>query len=108
MIRALWFLIKVGVVVAIAVWLAEQEGSIVIDWAPYKLTFHVGLFLFSLFVLLFLSNLLFSVIKGTLDLPKSLRRYKDITDREKGYRALTIGLTAIAAGVQGLLGFVRA
>jgi HemY protein len=98
MIRALWFLIKVGVVVAIAVWLAEQEGSIVIDWAPYKLTFHVGLFLFSLFVLLFLSNLLFSVIKGTLDLPKSLRRYKDITDREKGYRALTIGLTAIAAG----------
>lgn len=98
MIRALWFLIKVGVVVAIAVWLAEQEGTIVIDWAPYKLTFHVGLFLFSLFILLFVSNLLFSIIKGTLDLPKSLRRYKDITDREKGYRALTIGLTAIAAG----------
>ncbi|MCB1840333.1 MAG: heme biosynthesis protein HemY, partial [Alphaproteobacteria bacterium] len=98
MIRALWFLIKVSIVVAIAVWLAEQKGTIVIDWAPYKLTFHVGMFLFALFVLLFLSNLLFSIIKGTLDLPKSLRRYKDITDREKGYRALTIGLTAIAAG----------
>ncbi|MCB1592501.1 MAG: heme biosynthesis protein HemY [Alphaproteobacteria bacterium] len=98
MIRALWFLVKASVVVAIAVWLADQEGSIVIDWAPYKLTFHVGVFLLALFVLLFLSNLIFSVIKGILDMPKSFQRYRDITNREKGYRALTIGLTAIAAG----------
>lgn len=98
MIRALWFLVKAALVVAVAVWLAEQEGTIVIDWAPYKLTFHVGMFLFSLFVLMFLSNLLFSIIKAILDMPKSMRRYKDITDRERGYRALTIGLTSIAAG----------
>ncbi len=98
MIRALWFLVKAALVVAIAVWLAEQEGTIVIDWAPYTLTFHVGAFIFALFVLMFFSNLLFSIIKGILDMPKSFRRYRDITDREKGYRALTIGLTAIAAG----------
>ena len=72
MIRALWFLVKASVVVAIAVWLADQEGSIVIDWAPYKLTFHVGVFLLALFVLLFLSNLIFSVIK--IELKRNMNR----------------------------------
>ncbi len=98
MLRAIWFLVKVSIVVAAAVWVAEQDGTITIDWEPYKITVHVGFFILLLFALLFLSNLLFFVIKGTLDFPEKLRRYRDITGREKGYRALTIGLTSVAAG----------
>lgn len=98
MIRSLWFLVKVSLFVSLVIWVAEQKGSISIDWAPYKLTFHVGFFFMFVLALVVVGILLFSFIKALLDFPKTMERYQNITDRERGYRALTIGLTAVAAG----------
>tara|TARA_B100001989_G_scaffold252206_1_gene233499 strand:- start:347 stop:1726 length:1380 start_codon:yes stop_codon:yes gene_type:complete len=98
MIRALWALAKISIVVAVVVWIAERPGTITIDWMEYKLSFHVGFFLLVLLGLIILGITIFSLIKYVLDMPKNIQRYNDIRDKDKGLKALTIGLSAVASG----------
>ncbi len=98
MIRAIWVLAKIGIVVALVVWIAERPGTITIDWMQYKATFHVGFFLLVLLLIIIIGVIIFSAIKAVLDLPKRLARYRDMKDKDKGIKALTLGLTAVAAG----------
>ncbi|PCJ98206.1 MAG: heme biosynthesis protein HemY [Zetaproteobacteria bacterium] len=98
MIRALWALAKTGVVVALVLWVAERPGTISIDWMQYKVTFHVGLFLLFMMAIVVVGIIIFTLIKTALDMPKTMLRYRDITNKDKGMRALSIGLTAVAAG----------
>ncbi len=98
MIRAIWSLLKIGIVIAFVIWVAERPGTITIDWLQYKATFHVGFFILAMFIIVILGIFIFSIIKSALDLPKDLARYRDITAKDKGLKALTIGLTAVAVG----------
>ncbi len=98
MIRTLITLIKIALVVAAVVWIADNPGTIRIDWLDYKLTFHIGMFIFALFVLVVLGIIVFSFIKAVLDMPKTMVRYRDMTGKEKGLKAMAIGLSAVAAG----------
>ena len=98
MIRALWTLVKISIVVAAVVWIAEHPGTIQIVWLEYDMTIHIGFFLFALLVLVVAGIVIFSMVKGALDMPKTLVRYRDMTNKDKGFKALTIGLTAVAAG----------
>ena len=98
MFRALLFMVKVGLLVAIAVWVADRPGSVRIEWLEYTFTVHLGLFLLVMLGATLLSIFLYNVIRTFADLPKSYRRYLEIRRKDKGYRALTLGLTAVAAG----------
>ena len=98
MIRAFWALIKISLVVAAVLWIAENPGTMTIDWMDYKVTFHVGFFLASLFVVVVLGIMIFSFFKFILDMPKNMTRYRDMTNKDKGIKALTLGLAAVAAG----------
>lgn len=98
MIRALLTLLKIGIFVAAVVWLAEHPGTIAIDWLDYKVTFHVGFFFAAMLVLIAIGITLFSIIKTALDMPKNMTRYRDMTYKDKGARAIALGLTAVAAG----------
>ena len=98
MIRTVLTLAKIGVFLAAVIWVAEHPGTVEIDWLDYNLEFHIGFFLASLIVLLALGIIFFALIKGTLDLPKTLRRYKMMTGKDKGLKAFAIGLSAVAAG----------
>ncbi len=103
MYRALIFLIKAALVVALVVWIAEREGSVRLNWidsqgADIAVNINLGLFLLGLLGLMLFSLLLFRIFKGFADFPKSWKRYKEITNKDKGFRALTLGLTAVAAG----------
>lgn len=98
MIKAIWTLLKISVVVGVCVWIADRPGTIAIDWMDYKFTFHVGFFFLAMLVVVVLGILIFSIIKTILDFPKKMSRYKDITGKEKGMRALAIGMAAVAAG----------
>ena len=98
MIRALWTLVKISIVVAVVLWVAERPGTITIDWMQYKLTFHVGFFLLSVMAVVVVGIFIFSIIKYALDLPKNIQRYSDIKDKDKGLKALTLGMCAVASG----------
>ncbi len=98
MIRVIWFLIQLGLIIAFALWLAENPGYVEIDWLDYTLNVHVGLFFVGMLVFLFLFLTVYSVLKTFFMLPSARRQRKEVTDRDKGYRALTLGLSALAAG----------
>lgn len=98
MIRALFFFIKVAVIVAVAVWVAERPGTVTFDWLDTKVTMHTGLFFLIGLGTIILALTLFRILNWLAHLPKMMGRYKGDTAREKGYRALTLGLTAVAAG----------
>ncbi len=95
MIKAIWFMVKVGVLVALALWVAENPGFVEMAWLDYKLRIHVGVFLIALIAVILLSIFLYRAIRTFVDFPKSFRRYQEVKHRDKGYRALTLGLTAV-------------
>ena len=98
MIKALWFLLKIAALIALVIWIAERPGSVRLEWLDYVFTIHVGLFLLIGLATIILAIFIYQAIKGFIDFPKSYRRYAEIRAREKGYKALTLGLTAVAAG----------
>lgn len=98
MIRALWFAVKIGALIALAIWIAERPGTVRIEWVEYTIIIHIGLFLLGALAFVLLTLFIYQTIKTFVDFPKSLARYNEIKDKEKGYQALTRGLTAVAAG----------
>ncbi len=98
MIKTLWFMVKIGALVALALWVAERPGFVTVEWLGYDIRAHVGLFLVALLAVILLSIFIYNIIKTFVDFPKSYRRYNEVKRFEKGYRALTIGLSAVAAG----------
>ncbi len=98
MIRALLFAVKVGLIAAAAVWVAQRPGTVEVDWLGYQVTAHVGLALFALLVgalfLLFLHRIALAIA----GIPGSWKKRRERKSHEKGYQALTQGLTAVAAG----------
>ncbi len=103
MIKALWFAVKVGAIIALAVWIAERPGTMRLEWVDLQnndiaVSIHIGLFLLLALAFVLLSIFIYQTIKTFVDFPKSMARYNEVKTREKGYQALTRGLTAVAAG----------
>lgn len=98
MIKALWFMLKVAVIVGVVLWVAERPGTVRVEWLDYTFTVHVGLFLLAILALIVSSIFIYRVVRAFVTFPSSLRYYNQVKGRDKGYRALTIGLTAVAAG----------
>src|SRR5262245_32096214 len=99
MFRAFSFLVKLGLLVAAAVWIAGQQGTVKIDWGRYTVVFpHVGFFVLTVLVAILLAIFAYRTIQTFAHFPRSWRRYQEIRNKQKGLRALTLGLTAVAAG----------
>ena len=98
MIQTLWFFIKIGLIVGISVWVATQPGSVEMKFMGYNVVLDAGLF-FILVLGLFLSILfILRVIRAIFSVPKAVSKYHQEDKRRKGFRALTKGLVAVAAG----------
>ncbi len=96
--RVIFYLVKVGLLIAAAIWLAERPGQLTLDWFHHRIEMPVGL-------AIGLLALCFLVLLGLWNLWRFLRRaprefslYRQNRRRTKGHRALTQGLLAIAAG----------
>lgn len=100
MLRALWFLIKAGVLVALALWLAAQvgTGSVSITWRGYLVETTPGVLVLAALGLSAVVMLATSLVRFVFSLPQRWRRFRRDVGREDAYRALTQGLVAVAAG----------
>src|SRR5215470_3957237 len=96
--RWLFFLVKVGVVAVAAVWVAQRPGHVSFVWLGYRLDTSIGVLLAALLLLL----LLFILLQGFWRLvwrgPRDLGRLRSERKRRQGYRALSQGMAAVAAG----------
>lgn len=98
MLRALWLILRLALLVAGVIKIADIPGNVQIDWQDYTFTINLGFFILMAIAFVLLTIFIFQVIKTFVDFPKSLRRYNEVRRFEKGYKALTQGLTAVAAG----------
>ncbi len=98
MIKSLWFMVKIIALVAITVWIAGQPGEVVIEWGDYTFTILMGAFIALFIGVVFLAVTLFRIVHFIASIPAILRRRAEERARHRGLRALTIGLSAVAAG----------
>jgi HemY protein len=96
--RWLFFLIKVGVVAVLAVWVAEHPGHVSFVWLGYRVDTRIGVLLAILLVLLLLFMLLHGLWRLVWRGPRDLGRLRAERKRQQGYRALSQGMAAVAAG----------
>jgi HemY protein len=98
MLRAFWFLIKLCLLLGVIVWLLERPGNIKIEWLGYIIETSVGVAVACLIALIALWTFAYRLWRAFVSVPAVYRRYQISARREKGYRAVTSGLVAIAAG----------
>lgn len=98
MFRALWFLIQVGLVVAAAVWISQRPGFVVVEWLDYRLSAQIGIFLLGIAVVVIAALALYKILSVIFSVPGRIAAHRREGARKRGYRAMTRGFVAIAAG----------
>jgi len=98
MIRGLVFFLKLAVLVAVAVWLADQPGEAVITWQGYRVETSVGILLLIVAAVAVIAALTYRFWGGLLGVPGGIAQFWRDRRRQHGYRALTQGMVAVAAG----------
>jgi HemY protein len=96
--RGILFFIKLGVLVALAVWLAEQPGTVAIDWLGYRVETTVGLLILAVALVTVVLGLVYRFYRGLRRAPAEIGRSLGGSRRKRGYKALTNGMVAVAAG----------
>ncbi len=96
--RTAWFFVKVAIVVAAAVWLADRPGRVSIDWLGYNIDLAVGTALAILVVFILLLYLLWRLWHMVARAPSGFVLFRRNRRQAKGFKALTKGLVAVAAG----------
>lgn len=98
MVKLIGYAILLALLVSGAVWLADHPGSVQIDWLDYRLSTNVPILLL---LLLAVSGGLFFLIRAVaaiLSFPGNFSARRREKQRHHGYRALSDGLAAAAAG----------
>ncbi len=98
MLKALWFFIKLGLVVALVLWVASQEGSVEVNIADRVYMVDLGIALLGALVLIIITAQLYRFWRSIVTVPQWWKKYSEARDKEKGYNALSAGLVAIASG----------
>lgn len=98
MVRAFWFALKLALIVVVAIWVASRPGTVAVDWLGYEITAHVGFVLVGLLIFIFVLLFFHRFFLALAGLPGRYRQRKQRLSREKGYRALVRGLSAVTAG----------
>lgn len=98
MIRALWFAVKVALLVAAAVWVADRPGTIDIHWMEYDITVQVGFALLCLLAFLLLTLSIHGLLLYLTGFGGHWRHRRAGRRAQRGLKALALGYSAAAAG----------
>ena len=93
----LWFVVAAAAMFA-AVWLAERPGTVTAEWHGLRLDTSVGVIFIAVVVLVLLSVASWLLYRWIVGAPGALLEGWGESRRRRGYRALTQGLAAVAAG----------
>ena len=98
MLRALWFLIIISLAVVGVVWLLDRPGSVVLDWQGYRLETSFAVLSGAAALLAAVAALLYRLWVALVRAPGRMGNAWRERRRAKGYKALTRGMVAVAAG----------
>lgn len=98
MIKAIYTVIKIGIIAALIYWLAGQDGFVSIEWQGWRVDASITVIAFGVIIsvgLLYWGSLFYSALRKA---PRKFQENRALSRREKGYKALTQGMVAVAAG----------
>ena len=98
MLRTLFFFLKLAILLAVAVWLAGRPGQVSLVWLGYRVDTSVGILLAAVLVLAVIVALIYRLWRFLVRSPAEIARSRREKQRRQGYRALTQGMVAVAAG----------
>lgn len=93
----IWFVVAIVAMLA-AVWLAERPGSVTAEFRGWRLDTSVGVLMITLVVLILVSIGGWLLYRWIVGAPGALLEGWGESKRRRGYRELTQGLAAVAAG----------
>lgn len=97
-LQTLWFMVKTAALVAAGVWLAMRPGFIDLQFLDYDIHMKAGAGLLGAYVALLIILFLHRIYIALSDIPKAWRRYHERKRHVKGLQAISLGLSAVAAG----------
>lgn len=98
MLRALWFFAQLAIVVCAAIWISAQKGSVDIAWNDYTVSVNLGIFLLGATLFTIVAVAAFRLIGAIVSAPGTFSKKRRERARAKGFKSLTRGFVAIAAG----------
>lgn len=98
MLRILGYIVVIALLVAGAVWLADRPGHVTIDWIGYRIEASTGVLLVALFVTVVAILVIVRLWDAIWHAPRRMMRARAERRRAAGYRALSKGMVAVAAG----------
>jgi HemY protein len=98
LIRGILGLFVFTVLVAVAVFFADHPGQVEIVWQGWQVTTSVGVLVAAAVLAALLVALLFWIVSRMVGSPRVFLRRRRERRRRSGYRALTQGMVAVAAG----------
>ena len=98
MIRLIVLFVVVVVLAAVAAWLADNPGQVSMQWGGWQIDTSVPVIVGALVILIGVILLIYRLIGWLLAGPSRIRGFFRGNRDEKGYRALTEGMAAIASG----------
>ncbi len=96
--RVLFYFVQLALLVAAAVWLAQRPGSVVIEWLGQRIETPVGILILAILLFTVIVALLYRGWRALYRAPKAVGHKLEENRRRKGYKALTQGMVAVAAG----------
>jgi len=96
--RALPALILIGLCAAAAGFLASEPGRVALTWQGWRVDTSVAVLVVGVVLLGILAAALFHLLRRLLGSPGAFMRARREKRRREGYRALTQGMVAVAAG----------
>lgn len=96
--RALPTIILIAVVIAAAVFIADRPGSVSLVWQHWRVDTSIAVLLFGVALVAILAAAAFHLLRRLIGAPRAMTRARRERRRRRGYRALTQGMVAVAAG----------
>jgi HemY protein len=97
-IRILFTIVQIAVVVATAVWLADQPGQVTIDWQGWRIETTFWLLAVAIIVFVVVAAIAYRSWRFLRRAPRKLVEATRASRQRRGYKALTHGMVALAAG----------
>ncbi len=98
MIRLLLGLLVVAGLVWVAVLFAEEPGTLSLEWAGWQVQTSVAVLVLAVVTLILVILLLLKFFGAVFGAPRAFLRSRRERRRREGYKALTQGMVAVAAG----------
>lgn len=96
--KGLFFFLKLALLVALGIWLADNPGQATIDWLGYRVESSVALLLVALALVIAVMALLYRAYRAVVTAPGTIGKVRGDNRRTRGYQALNQGMVALASG----------